>query len=128
MFIAMLHTWSRTLMDHPHLHCLVAGGGLSADGRKWIGSRKGFFVPVRVLSALYRGKFLAYFKVERLERCRRLLGCRRPRKRRDRTARRDWRKTFFELTGIDLRVCPVCGGRMVLRMVIGRPFACGLPP
>ena len=49
-------------MDHPHLHCLVTGGGLSADGRKWIGSRKGFFVPVRVLSALYRGKFLAYLK------------------------------------------------------------------
>ena len=252
-FIALLHTWSRTLMDHPHLHCLVTGGGLSADGRKWIGSRKGFFVPVRVLSALYRGKFLAYLKqaqtsgdlafpgevsglrepgafhrllatlyekswnvyckrpfgsaervvkyfgrythrvaisneriisfdgktvvlrlaagegkdrrrtlklkaeefirrylfhvlpdrfvkiryygilgncrrVERLERCRRLIGCRRPRKRRDRTARRDWRKTFFELTGVALRVCPVCGGRMVLRMVIGRPFACGLPP
>ena len=61
-FIAMLHTWSRTMMDHPHLHCLVTGGGLSADGRKWFGSRKGFFVPVRVLSALYRGKFLYYLK------------------------------------------------------------------
>ena len=252
-FIALLHTWSRTLMDHPHLHCLVTGGGLSADGRKWIGSRKGFFVPVRVLSALYRGKFLAYLKqaqasgdlvfpgevsglkepgafrkllatlyekswnvyckrpfgsaervvkyfgrythrvaisneriigfdgktvvlrlaagegkdrrrtlklkaeefirrylfhvlpdrfvkiryygilgncrrVERLERCRRLLGCRRPRKRRDRTARRDWRKTFFELTGVDLKVCPVCGGRMILRLVFGRQFVYGLPP
>jgi len=61
-FIAMLHTWSRTLMDHPHLHCLVTGGGLSADGRKWICGRKGFFVPVRVVSALYRGKFLYYLK------------------------------------------------------------------
>ena len=240
-------------MDHPHLHCLVTGGGLTADGRKWFGSRKGFFVPVRVLSALYRGKFLAYLKqaqasgdltfpgelfglresgvfgkllatlyekswnvyckrpfgsaervvkyfgrythrvalsndrivgfdgktvvlgvkddkgkdrrrtrklssgefirrylfhflpdrfikiryygllgncrrVERLERCRRLLGCRNPRKRKDRGAKRDWGEMLLELTGIDLKKCPVCGGRMVLRMVFGGQFTYGLPP
>ena len=251
--IAMLHTWSRTLMDHPHLHCLVTGGGLSADGRKWIGCRKGFFVPVRVLSALYRGKFLAYLKqacalgdltfpgevsgltvpgafrrllgvlyekswnvyckrpfgsaervvkyfgrythrvavsneritgfngetvvirlgpgkgkdrrrvlklpaaefirrylfhvlpdrfvkiryygllgnchrVERLDRCRRLLGCRRPRKKKDQTQKIGWRKLLFALTGVDPGICPGCGGHMVSLMVFGPRYPVGLPP
>jgi hypothetical protein len=57
-FIALLHTWSQTLIDHPHVHCLVSGGGLSPDGRRWIFSRRGFFIPVKVLSSLFRGKFL----------------------------------------------------------------------
>lgn len=56
-FIVLLHTWSQTLIDHPHLHCLVTAGGLSADGQ-WISSRRGFFLPVKVLSSLFRGKFL----------------------------------------------------------------------
>lgn len=59
-FIAVLHTWSQTLLDHPHLHCVVPGGGLSADGGKWIACRKGFFLPVRILSVVFRGKFLDY--------------------------------------------------------------------
>ena len=49
-------------MDHPHLHCLVPGGGLSLDGQRWISSRGGFFIPVKVLSRLFRGKFLFYLK------------------------------------------------------------------
>ena len=57
-FMAILHTWSQTLIDHPHLHCLVTGGGLSLDGKRWIASRKDFFIPVNVLSSLFRGKFL----------------------------------------------------------------------
>lgn len=57
-FIALLHTWSQTLIDHPHLHCLVTAGGLSRDGQRWISSRPGFFIPVKVLSSLFRGKFL----------------------------------------------------------------------
>ena len=57
-FMAILHTWSQTLIDHPHLHCLVTGGGLSLDGKRWIASRKDFFIPVSVLSSLFRGKFL----------------------------------------------------------------------
>ena len=61
-FIALLHTWSQTLMDHPHLHCIVTAGGLSTDGKRWIRCKKNFFVPVKVLSRLFRGKFLAYFK------------------------------------------------------------------
>ena len=57
-FMAILHTWFQTLMDHPHLHCLVTGGGLSLDGKHWICSRKDFFISVKVLSSLFRGKFL----------------------------------------------------------------------
>ena len=57
-FMAILHTWSQTLIDHPHLHCLVTGGGLSLDGSRWLRSKKGFFLPVKVLSCLFRGKFL----------------------------------------------------------------------
>ena len=57
-FLAILHTWSQTLIDHPHLHCLVTGGGLSLDGKRWLPSRKDFFIPVSVLSRLFRGKFL----------------------------------------------------------------------
>lgn len=59
-FIAVLHTWSQTLMDHPHLHCIVTGGGLSPDGTEWIPCKKDFFLPVKVMSRLFRGKFLAY--------------------------------------------------------------------
>ncbi len=63
-FLAILHTWSQTLIDHPHLHCLVTGGGLSPDGKQWLRSRKDFFLPVKVLSSLFRGKFLEGLKRE----------------------------------------------------------------
>jgi hypothetical protein len=63
-FMAILHTWSQTLIDHPHLHCLVSGGGLSLDGKQWICSKKDFFIPVHVLSSLFRGKFLDGLKRE----------------------------------------------------------------
>jgi hypothetical protein len=55
--IAILHTWGQTLTHHPHAHCVVPGGGLAADGR-WVGCRPNFFLPVRVLSRLYRRLFL----------------------------------------------------------------------
>jgi Putative transposase/Transposase zinc-binding domain len=55
--IAILHTWGQTLTHHPHIHCLVPGGGMASDGR-WINCRPGFFLPVRVLSRLYRRLFL----------------------------------------------------------------------
>ena len=60
--ISILHTWGQNLMDHPHLHCIVTGGGLSPDKNRWVSSRKGFFIPVRVLSALFKGKFLDLLK------------------------------------------------------------------
>jgi len=56
--IAVLHTWGQTLQHHPHVHCIVPGGGPSPDGRRWVGCRPGFFLPVRVLSRLYRRRFL----------------------------------------------------------------------
>jgi hypothetical protein len=57
-FLAVLHTWGQNLHLHPHLHCIVPGGGISPDGSRWIACRKSFFLPVRVLSRLFRTKFL----------------------------------------------------------------------
>jgi hypothetical protein len=57
-FLAVLHTWGQNLHLHPHLHCVVPGGGISPDGSRWIACRKSFFLPVRVLSRLFRKKFL----------------------------------------------------------------------
>jgi len=57
-FIAILHTWGQSLCLHPHVHCVVPGGGLSPDGTRWISCRPGFFLPVRVLSRVFRGKFI----------------------------------------------------------------------
>src|SRR5262252_6163074 len=59
-FLAVLHTWGSNLLHHPHLHCVVAGGGLAADGSQWIACRDGFFLSVRVLSRLFRRLFLEY--------------------------------------------------------------------
>jgi hypothetical protein len=57
-FFTVLHTWGSNLLHHPHLHCVVSGGGLSADGSQWIYCRNGFFLSVRVLSRLFRRLFL----------------------------------------------------------------------
>lgn len=57
-FFAVLHTWGQNLLHHPHLHCVVPGGGLSPDRQRWICCRPGFFLPVRVLSRLFRRLFL----------------------------------------------------------------------
>lgn len=57
-FLAVLHTWGQTLLHHPHLHCVVPGGGLSPDQRRWIPCEHKFFLPVKVLSVVFRGKFL----------------------------------------------------------------------
>lgn len=56
--VAVLHTWGQTLTHHPHVHCVVPGGGLSPDGTRWVACRPGFFLPVRVLSRLFRRLFL----------------------------------------------------------------------
>ena len=55
---AVLHTWGSAMTHHPHLHMIVPGGGLSFDGKKWLACRPGFFLPVRVLSRLFRRLFL----------------------------------------------------------------------
>lgn len=61
-FLTVLHTWGQNLMFHPHVHCVVPGGGLSADGTRWIPSRANFFLPVRVLSRFFRSRFLRLLK------------------------------------------------------------------
>jgi Putative transposase len=58
-FLSILHTWGQTLQPHPHVHCVVPGGGLSPDHGRWISSRSHFFLPVKVLSRVLRGKFVA---------------------------------------------------------------------
>jgi hypothetical protein len=60
--LAVLHTWGQNLQHHPHLHCVVPGGGLAPDGSHWVACRPGFFLPVRVLSRVFRGKFLALLR------------------------------------------------------------------
>jgi hypothetical protein len=62
-FIAILHTWGQNLMHHPHLHCVIPGGGLSTDGQRWVACRPGFFLPVRVLSRLFRRVFLSHLRI-----------------------------------------------------------------
>lgn len=57
-FLSILHTWGQTLQPHPHLHCVVPGGGLSPDHQRWITSSTHFFLPVKVLSRVFRGKFV----------------------------------------------------------------------
>jgi len=57
-FITILHTWGQNLMHHPHVHCVVPGGGLSPDGQRWVACRPGFFLPVNVLSRIFRRLFL----------------------------------------------------------------------
>jgi hypothetical protein len=57
-FFAVLHTWGQNLLHHPHLHCVVPGGGLSPDGKHWVSCKPGFFLPVKVLSRLFRRLFL----------------------------------------------------------------------
>jgi hypothetical protein len=58
-FLSILHTWGQTLEPHPHIHCVVPGGGLSPDHTRWIATRYRFLLPVKVLSRVFRGKFIA---------------------------------------------------------------------
>lgn len=62
-FMSVLHTWGQNLHHHPHVHCVIPAGGISATGEKWIHSnKKDFFLPVRVLSRVFRGKFISMLK------------------------------------------------------------------
>src|SRR5215467_6999564 len=60
--IAILHTWGQNLLLHPHIHCVIPAGGLSLDHLRWVRPRYAFFLPVKVLSRVFRGKFLAGLK------------------------------------------------------------------
>lgn len=61
-FLAVLHTWGQNLLHHPHVHCVIPAGGLAPDGARWVACRKDFFLPVRVLSRVFRGKFVQGLK------------------------------------------------------------------
>jgi len=61
-FFCILHSWGQTLTHHPHLHCVVPGGGISLDGSRWVACRPGFFLPVRVLSRRFRTLYLRYLE------------------------------------------------------------------
>jgi hypothetical protein len=57
-FLSILHSWGQTLQPHPHIHCVVPGGGLSSDHQRWLSTPVNFFLPVLVLSRVFRGKFV----------------------------------------------------------------------
>jgi hypothetical protein len=61
-FLAVLHTWGQNLQHHPHVHCVVPGGGIAPNASRWIACRPGFFLPVRVLSRVFRGEFLSLLR------------------------------------------------------------------
>jgi len=61
-FFSVLHTWDQRLQHHPHVHCVIAAGGLAPDHSGWISSRRTFFLPVKVLGRVFRGKFIAGLK------------------------------------------------------------------
>jgi hypothetical protein len=61
-FFSVLHTWDQRLQHHPHVHCVIAAGGLDPDHSGWISSRRTFFLPVKVLGRVFRGKFIAGLK------------------------------------------------------------------
>ena len=61
-FFCILHSWGQTLTAHPHLHCVVPGGGISPDGSRWVACRPGFFLPVKVLSRRFRKLYLRYLQ------------------------------------------------------------------
>ena len=60
--LSVLHTWGQNLQHHPHVHCVVPGGGLALDGSRWVAASSHFFLPVRVLSRVFRGKLTAELK------------------------------------------------------------------
>jgi hypothetical protein len=62
-FLSVLHTWGQNLLHHPHVHCVIPVGGLSLDGTQWVHPRYRFFLPVKVLSRVFRGKFVAGLKL-----------------------------------------------------------------
>ena len=67
-FFSVLHTWDQRLQHHPHVHCVIAAGGLAQDHSSWISSRRTFFLPIKVLGRVFRGKFVAGLKAAFRER------------------------------------------------------------
>jgi hypothetical protein len=62
-FSCVLHSWTQKLLFHPHIHCIVTGGGLHPDGQRWVSAKRGFLFPVRILGQVFRGKLLRKFEL-----------------------------------------------------------------
>lgn len=88
-FMAILHTWTQTLLFHPHVHCVVPGGGLDAQATRWVSCKPGFFLPVRILSTVFRGKLLSKLE-EALNKDKLWMPEREPRPLLRRAARKQW--------------------------------------
>jgi len=111
-FLAVLHTWGQNLELHPHVHCVVPGGGFTTDSKNWRPCAPGFFLPVRVLSRLFRKKFLALLREAFNTGDLRLVG-----RIRHLWGRREWRKLLQELDDHDWVVfakAPFGGPKQVL--------------
>jgi hypothetical protein len=118
--LVVLHTWGQNLHHHPHLHCVATGGGLSCNARgvvdaqpRWVACRPGFFLPVRVLSRVFRGKFLAglraAFDQRRLRFPGRLAGQAAP------AAFADWLTPLYEQDWVVYAKAPFGGPAQVLK-------------
>ena len=119
-FLAVMHTWGQNLLFHPHVHCIVTGGGLTKEG-EWISCRKNFFLPVTVLSVLFK-RFLLHVLPTRFHKiraygllsnhsrknllplCRRLLNAPEPEPLTDES----WKESLARICGIDLEYCSNC--------------------
>ena len=121
---AVLHTWGQNLQHHPHVHCIVPGGGLSPDGERWIACRNGFLLPVRVLSRLFRHRIRHYdlfangHRADKLELCRRALNVPSPR-----TAHANSDSTGATSSDHEPPPCPCCGGRMIIIETFDGPLS-----
>jgi hypothetical protein len=112
-FFSVLHTWDQRLQYHPHLHCVVAAGGLAPRRDRWLSSRQSFFLPVKVLSRIFRGKFVAAlnsaFRKSRLEFHGKLTALAEPQ------AFASWRRSLFRQDWVVYCKPPFGGPEHVLR-------------
>jgi Putative transposase/Transposase zinc-binding domain len=112
-FFSVLHTWNQRLQFHPHVHCVVPAGGLSPDHARWISSRHSFFLPIKVLSRVFRGKFVAalktVFRKGQLEFCGQLAPLAEPR------AFARWLRPLFRQDWVVYSKPPLGGPEHVLR-------------
>ena len=131
---AVLHTWGSAMTHHPHVHMIVPGGGISLDGRQWLSCRPSFFLPVLVLSRLFRGRFLqklrAAHKANQLQFFGRHAHLAKPKAARARQLlavpahpnEPDTPEAGIDEARVLPRPCPCCGGRMIIIETFARGY------
>ena len=121
----MLHTWDQRLQHHPHVHCVLAAGGLAPDHSRWISSRRSFFLPVKVLGRVFRGKFVSglktAFQTGTLQFHGDLLPLMEPR------AFASWLRLLFRHDWVVYSKRPFGGPEHVLRYLVPTPIASPFP-